>query len=402
MAAGAQTDSRRRGRGLDRVVRLALPQERRLRRARGHDRQRRAGAGRRRAAGADHPRPDAARHRRDRDLPARPQDLRRADPDADRPRRGRRQDHRARGRRRRLPDEAVQPARARRAREERPAPLGARAAPRREEELRHGDLVDQRRPPRGEGRRARRSSWRRRSSTCSGSCSTTSGLVLTRDQLLERVWGYTFAGDTRTVDVHVRQLRRKLGDASPIVTVWGVGYKVGPERAPAPAARNSRVPLAALSPAGALPGRDRALRARHEPDRAAPLPGLHPRRDPQRAPAGGAAGSRSSTRSRPCAPSTRSKAAPTFAAAKLEAATGDRLFYVGPSLFPGEDSGLDPGHAEATRRRPRRRAGSSRSSSGRPARTGRSSPSRTRPAGRRDACSATVVAKPKAELRDAG
>ena len=56
------------------------------------------------------------------------------------------------------------------------------------------------------------------------------GLVLTRDQLLERVWGYTFAGDTRTVDVHVRQLRRKLGDASPIVTVWGVGYKVAPTR----------------------------------------------------------------------------------------------------------------------------------------------------------------------------
>jgi len=53
------------------------------------------------------------------------------------------------------------------------------------------------------------------------------GHVLTRDQLLERVWGYTFAGDTRTVDVHVRQLRRKLGDACPIVTVWGVGYKVG-------------------------------------------------------------------------------------------------------------------------------------------------------------------------------
>jgi DNA-binding response OmpR family regulator len=55
------------------------------------------------------------------------------------------------------------------------------------------------------------------------------GLVLTRDQLLERVWGYTFAGDTRTVDVHVRQLRRKLGEACPVVTVWGVGYKVSPE-----------------------------------------------------------------------------------------------------------------------------------------------------------------------------
>jgi DNA-binding response OmpR family regulator len=62
------------------------------------------------------------------------------------------------------------------------------------------------------------------------------GIVLTRDQLLERVWGYTFAGDTRTVDVHVRQIRRKLGDASPIVTVWGVGYKVATERHPAPAA----------------------------------------------------------------------------------------------------------------------------------------------------------------------
>jgi len=62
------------------------------------------------------------------------------------------------------------------------------------------------------------------------------GIVLTRDQLLERVWGYTFAGDTRTVDVHVRQIRRKLGDASPIVTVWGVGYKVASDRTPAPAA----------------------------------------------------------------------------------------------------------------------------------------------------------------------
>jgi DNA-binding response OmpR family regulator len=61
------------------------------------------------------------------------------------------------------------------------------------------------------------------------------GIVLTRDQLLERVWGYTFAGDTRTVDVHVRQIRRKLGDASPIVTVWGVGYKVASERSPTPA-----------------------------------------------------------------------------------------------------------------------------------------------------------------------
>jgi DNA-binding response OmpR family regulator len=52
------------------------------------------------------------------------------------------------------------------------------------------------------------------------------GLVLTREQLLERVWGFTFLGDSRTIDVHVRQLRRKLGDACPIQTVWGTGYKV--------------------------------------------------------------------------------------------------------------------------------------------------------------------------------
>ena len=57
------------------------------------------------------------------------------------------------------------------------------------------------------------------------------GIVLTRDQLLERVWGYTFAGDTRTVDVHVRQLRRKLGEDCPVATVWGVGYKVADDAA---------------------------------------------------------------------------------------------------------------------------------------------------------------------------
>ena len=56
------------------------------------------------------------------------------------------------------------------------------------------------------------------------------GLVLTREQLLERVWGYTFLGDSRTIDVHVRQLRRKLGDACPIETVWGTGYKVAARR----------------------------------------------------------------------------------------------------------------------------------------------------------------------------
>lgn len=53
------------------------------------------------------------------------------------------------------------------------------------------------------------------------------GTVRSREELLEHVWGYTYVGDTRTVDVHVRQLRRKLGDDCPVVTVWGSGYKAG-------------------------------------------------------------------------------------------------------------------------------------------------------------------------------
>lgn len=52
------------------------------------------------------------------------------------------------------------------------------------------------------------------------------GLALSRQQLLEQVWGYDFAGDTRTVDVHINQLRKKLGEAVTIETVWGVGYKL--------------------------------------------------------------------------------------------------------------------------------------------------------------------------------
>ncbi|NPV53095.1 MAG: response regulator transcription factor [Firmicutes bacterium] len=56
------------------------------------------------------------------------------------------------------------------------------------------------------------------------------GRVMTRDFLLETLWGYEYYGDTRTVDVHIRRLRQKLGDdpATPryIETVHGVGYKI--------------------------------------------------------------------------------------------------------------------------------------------------------------------------------
>jgi DNA-binding response OmpR family regulator len=52
------------------------------------------------------------------------------------------------------------------------------------------------------------------------------GLVLSRDKLLDEVWGMTYPGDTRTVDVHIAQLRRKLGLQDLILTVRGSGYKV--------------------------------------------------------------------------------------------------------------------------------------------------------------------------------
>ena len=53
-------------------------------------------------------------------------------------------------------------------------------------------------------------------------------IVLTRDQLLEDIWGYDFDGETRTVDVHIRTLRQKLGENGAIIeTVRGVGYRIG-------------------------------------------------------------------------------------------------------------------------------------------------------------------------------
>ena len=53
------------------------------------------------------------------------------------------------------------------------------------------------------------------------------GKVLTRDFLLDRIWGYEFYGETRTVDVHIRHVRQKLGDDAYLIeTIRGVGYKM--------------------------------------------------------------------------------------------------------------------------------------------------------------------------------
>ena len=56
-------------------------------------------------------------------------------------------------------------------------------------------------------------------------------MVFSRAQLLDKVWGYSFDGESRTVDVHIKTLRQKLGEAGGLIeTVRGVGYKIGGEK----------------------------------------------------------------------------------------------------------------------------------------------------------------------------
>ena len=91
-------------------------------------------------------------------------------------------------------------------------------------------LVARRRRPRPRvARRHRRRQARRaaprRSSTCSRTSWRTAASCVSRDLLLERVWGQEYPGGTRTVDVHVAQLRRKLDRPDLIRTLRGTGYK---------------------------------------------------------------------------------------------------------------------------------------------------------------------------------
>ena len=57
------------------------------------------------------------------------------------------------------------------------------------------------------------------------------GLVMRREQILQSVWGYDFIGESRTVDVHIRTLRAKLGEGGDLIeTVRGIGYRMNAER----------------------------------------------------------------------------------------------------------------------------------------------------------------------------
>ena len=235
------------------------------------------------------------------------------------------------------------------------------------------------------------------------------GLVLTRDQLLERVWGYTFAGDTRTVDVHVRQLRRKLGDASPIVTVWGVGYKVSPAREPATSGavapggagvfRSLRFQLPALFLAGVI-----VLRGLVAAAIAFQLFQSYTLGRARARPA--ARGARAHARSTPTQASGLER--PRSRRRSSRPATGDRIFYVrvdpGSTSSPARRSAAAPAARSArSTSRPSPRAGrvAVRASSRRGSEQDvarRRAAARARPGRRAGVLGALVVAKPKDQL----
>jgi DNA-binding winged helix-turn-helix (wHTH) protein len=81
------------------------------------------------------------------------------------------------------------------------------------------------------------------------------GAVVTRRELLDRVWGTSYTGGPRTIDIHVRRLRKKLGDALRLETLRGTGYKlIGGVRASAPRAEASPISTAAsVTASDALP-----------------------------------------------------------------------------------------------------------------------------------------------------
>ena len=89
------------------------------------------------------------------------------------------------------------------------------------------------------------------------------GLALSRQQILDGVWGYDWFGDVRTVDVHIAQVRKKLGDACTITTVRGVGYRMDSTQ-PRALDVSQDAPDAA-DPARPRDGRDRGRRARRSP-----------------------------------------------------------------------------------------------------------------------------------------
>ena len=212
-----------RGRGGHRRARTGLPRARRVPRRVGDAGHRRAPGARAARRAPRDPRPPAPRHRRLRPLPGDPLELAAARRDADGPRRGGRPRDRARARRRRLRDEALLAARARRARPRRAPPRRARDRGRQCSCSATSSSTDARAP---RASRAWRSSSRRASSICSGtsasgpaSSSAASGSSIASGASPSRAGRGPWTSTSR-------QLRRKLDRPELIRTIRGSGYKL--------------------------------------------------------------------------------------------------------------------------------------------------------------------------------
>jgi len=126
------------------------------------------------------------------------------------------------------------------------------------------------------------------------------GKVVSRDELLRRVWGTRYEGGARTVDIHVRRLRAKLGSALPLATLRGSGYKLD-TNVPGPAARSAREGTGQEPRRGPRPSGE----APHEETAAAePRPAKAPR---ARAPSEPAPPRKSPSRLEPAAPGERAR-----------------------------------------------------------------------------------------------
>ena len=183
----------------------------------------RAGGARRRRARPRPARPAPPRHRRPRGLPAAARALARADHRRHRARRGGRPGRRARARGRRLRRQAVRPARAGRPHPRRHAPARSRAP---EDGAVRVDGLEVDR-----ARAARRSTAESSQLTPQefdllALLASRAGRRVSRERIFEEVWGTSWYGSSKTIDVHVAALRRKLGDPGWIETVRGVGFRL--------------------------------------------------------------------------------------------------------------------------------------------------------------------------------
>ena len=182
-----------------------------------------------------------------------------------------------------------------------------------------GPRHDRRRAPRGARRRRRRSSSPPRSSTCCASSPSAPGSRCRRQQILDGVWGYDWFGDARTVDVHIAQVRKKLGDAVDDHDRARRRLPAGVTEAGRP--RRDPSPAATADAAARRDDGDRARRARAHRGRSPPGWRAAPRSTTARHDVAGPRRGRR-TRVRPAHPAAARGAAPRPAPSRADARSG--------------------------------------------------------------------------------